>query len=83
MHKYKIDQELNQSHRPRNNSMADLPGRYQAFNSEVNRLKEVSGFCTDNIPTGKKHTHPQKATRKSTGFPLLIFNSYIVSLIVY
>lgn len=42
LRKYKIDHELNQSPRPRNNSMADLPGRYQALNSEVNRLKEVS-----------------------------------------
>lgn len=50
LRKYKIDHELNQSPRPRNNSMADLPGRYQALNSEVNRLKEVS-ICrvdTDN-----------------------------------
>lgn len=38
LRKYKIDHELNQSPRPRNNSMAD----YQALNSEVNRLKEVS-----------------------------------------
>lgn len=46
LRKYKIDHELNQSPRPRNNSMADLPGRYQALNSEVNRLKEVStGIC--------------------------------------
>lgn len=33
--------------------MADLPGRYQALNSEVNRLKEVS-ICrvdTDNVET--------------------------------
>nr|XP_022316984.1 rab11 family-interacting protein 4-like isoform X3 [Crassostrea virginica]XP_022316985.1 rab11 family-interacting protein 4-like isoform X3 [Crassostrea virginica] len=47
LHKYKIDQELNQSHRPRNNSMADLPGRYQAFNSEVNRLKEENKQLQD------------------------------------
>ncbi|XP_078317978.1 rab11 family-interacting protein 4-like isoform X6 [Crassostrea virginica] len=47
LRKYKIDQELNQSPRPRNNSMADLPGRYQALNSEVNRLKEENKQLQD------------------------------------
>uniref|UniRef100_A0A8W8IWP0 FIP-RBD domain-containing protein n=1 Tax=Magallana gigas TaxID=29159 RepID=A0A8W8IWP0_MAGGI len=47
LRKYKIDHELNQSPRPRNNSMADLPGRYQALNSEVNRLKEENKQLQD------------------------------------
>lgn len=42
LRKYKIDYELNQFLRFRNNSMVDLFGRYQVFNLEVNRLKEVS-----------------------------------------
>lgn len=44
LRKYKIDYELNQFLRFRNNSMVDLFGRYQVFNLEVNRLKEVSIF---------------------------------------
>jgi dynactin complex subunit len=41
LRKYKIE-HAQASQRPRNNSMAELPSRYQALNTEVNRLKEVS-----------------------------------------
>ncbi|XP_078317982.1 rab11 family-interacting protein 4A-like isoform X10 [Crassostrea virginica] len=54
LRKYKIDQELNQSPRPRNNSMADLPGRYQALNSEVNRLKEALSYEWRNLSQENK-----------------------------
>ncbi|XP_011454112.3 rab11 family-interacting protein 4B isoform X1 [Magallana gigas] len=54
LRKYKIDHELNQSPRPRNNSMADLPGRYQALNSEVNRLKEALSYEWRNLSQENK-----------------------------
>ena len=80
LRKYKIDQELNQSPRPRNNSMADLPGRYQALNSEVNRLKEVSKLCTENALAfaNKKCTLPtKKQPAEALGFPYFSYYNHL------
>ena len=70
--------------------MADLPGRYEAFNSEVNRLKEVSKLCTENalafankkctLPTKKQ---PAKHWVFPTSLPIIIFNSNIASFVEY